>query len=89
VREFAIRVDAPIEKVLDHCAEEGIAAGYWLGREYPEYEDGLLVAITERRSKGDIDRLVETLARATAKTARDGALVAHSATKAPSAEVGA
>ena len=42
VREFAIRVDAPVEAVLDRCAEEGIAAGYWLGREYPEYEDGLL-----------------------------------------------
>ena len=34
------------------------------GREYPEYEDGLLVAITERRSKEDIDRLADSLERA-------------------------
>ena len=50
VREFALRLDAPVAAVLDHCAERGIAAGYPLGREYPEYEDGLLVAITERRT---------------------------------------
>jgi glycine cleavage system P protein (glycine dehydrogenase) subunit 1 len=63
-REFAIRLDAPVEQVLDRVAEDGIAAGYPLAREYPEYEDGLLVAITERRSKADIDRLADSLARA-------------------------
>ena len=35
-------------------------------RDYPEYEDGLLVAITERRSRADIDRLADVLARAVA-----------------------
>ena len=44
----------------------GSPAGYPLGREYPEYDDGLLVAITERRSKEDIDRLAEALGRAVA-----------------------
>jgi len=53
--------------VLDRCAERGIAAGYPLGREYPEYEDGLLVAITERRSREQIDRLAEVLGEAVAK----------------------
>jgi glycine dehydrogenase subunit 1 len=53
-----------VEEVLDRCAADGIAAGYGLGREYPEFEDGLLVAITERRSKEDIDRLADSLARA-------------------------
>jgi glycine dehydrogenase subunit 1 len=87
VREFAIRVDAPVEAVLDRCADEGIAAGYGLGREYPEYEDGLLVAITERRSKEDIDRLADALARAI--DAESGAFQTHTVQKAPSAEVGA
>jgi glycine dehydrogenase subunit 1 len=64
VREFAVRLDAPAEAVLDRVAEDGITAGYPLAREYPEYEDGLLVAITERRSKRDIDRLADSLARA-------------------------
>jgi len=64
VREFAVRLDAPVEQVLDRVAEDGIAAGYPLAREYPEYEDALLVAITERRSKRDIERLADALARA-------------------------
>jgi glycine dehydrogenase subunit 1 len=63
-REFALRLDAPVAAVVDRISEEGIAAGYPLVREYPEYSDGLLVAITERRSKGDIDRLADALGRA-------------------------
>jgi glycine dehydrogenase subunit 1 len=63
-REFAVRLDAPVAEVLDRISEEGIAAGYPLAREYPEYETGLLIAITERRSKGDIDRLADALGRA-------------------------
>ncbi|MFN8161474.1 MAG: aminomethyl-transferring glycine dehydrogenase subunit GcvPA [Solirubrobacterales bacterium] len=64
VREFAVRLDAPVGRVLDRCAERGIAAGYPLGRDYPEYGDGLLVAITERRSAEQIDRLAEALGAA-------------------------
>jgi glycine dehydrogenase subunit 1 len=70
VREFALRLDAPVGDVLDLCAADGIAAGYPLGRDYPEYEDGLLVAITERRSRDDIDRLADSLASAIATTTR-------------------
>jgi glycine cleavage system P protein (glycine dehydrogenase) subunit 1 len=80
VREFAIRVDARVAAVLDRVSEEGIAAGYPLGREYPEYEDGLLVALTERRSRDDIDRLADALGRA---VAANGALLPDSGKKAP------
>jgi glycine dehydrogenase subunit 1 len=66
VREFAVALDAPVDDVLERCAAEGIAAGYPLRREYPEYRDGLLVAITERRSREDIDRLADALGRAVA-----------------------
>ena len=47
--------------MIAHCAAEGVNPGYPLGRDYPEYERGLLVAITEQRSKADIDRLARTL----------------------------
>jgi glycine dehydrogenase subunit 1 len=63
-REFAIRLDAPVGAVLERCAERGIAAGYPLARDYPEHEDGLLVAITERRSREQIDTLAEALGAA-------------------------
>jgi glycine cleavage system P protein (glycine dehydrogenase) subunit 1 len=65
-REFALRLDAPVDAVLERCAERGIAAGYPLGREYPEHTDGLLVAITERRTREQIDALAEALGAAVA-----------------------
>ena len=67
-REFAVTLDAPIAEVLDRCAAEGIAAGYPLGRDYPEHENALLVAITERRTKADIDRLAKSLEAAIGET---------------------
>ena len=66
VREFAIRLPEPVDAVIERCAASGIAAGYPLGRDYPEHADGLLVALTERRSSEDIDRLAEMLAAAIA-----------------------
>ena len=65
-REFALRLEAPVAAVIERCAAEGVNAGYALGREYPEYADGLLVAITEKRSRADIDRLADVLGRAVA-----------------------
>src|SRR3954447_16883848 len=61
VREFAVTLAAPVAEVLDRCAAQGIGAGHPLGRDYPEYENGLLIALTERRSREDIDRLAEAL----------------------------
>jgi glycine dehydrogenase subunit 1 len=70
VREFAVRLDAPVDAVLERCAAQGVAAGVPLGPDYPEFEDGLLVAITERRSRADIDRLAEVLGVAVAAERR-------------------
>ena len=55
VREFAVRVP-DLDELFARAREAGINPGYRLGRDYPEYEDGLLVAITERRTKAHIDR---------------------------------
>jgi glycine dehydrogenase subunit 1 len=70
VREFAVTLDVGgrdgVLKVLERCAAQGVAAGVPLGRDYPEHENGLLVAITERRSRADIDRLAEVLGAAVA-----------------------
>ncbi len=66
VREFAIALDAPVDRVVARCQAAGIHPGYRLGRDLPEYENGLLVAITEQRSRAEIDRLVEVLGAAVA-----------------------
>jgi glycine dehydrogenase subunit 1 len=60
VREFAVRVP-DLDALFERARSAGINPGYRLGRDYPEYEDGLLVAITERRTKGDIDRLASVV----------------------------
>ena len=63
VREFAITLDAPVADVVEHCAKRGIAAGVPL---HPNdgYGEGLLIALTEQRSKADIDRLADAIAEA-------------------------
>jgi glycine dehydrogenase subunit 1 len=66
VREFAVRLDADVDAVIRRCQEQGVNPGFALGREYDEFADGLLVALTEQRSRKDIDRLVEVLGAAVA-----------------------
>jgi glycine dehydrogenase subunit 1 len=62
VREFAVRLSgARVEAVVERCAAEGVNPGLALSE-----ESALLVAITERRSRADIDRLADVLGRAVA-----------------------
>ncbi|CAN5519225.1 aminomethyl-transferring glycine dehydrogenase subunit GcvPA [soil metagenome] len=56
VREFAVRVP-DLDALFERARAEGVNPGYRLADAYPEYADGMLVAITERRTKADIDRL--------------------------------
>jgi glycine dehydrogenase subunit 1 len=66
VREFAIALDAPADAVVARCRAAGVNPGYRLGRDYEEHPNGLLVAITEQRTRADIDRLAEALGAAVA-----------------------
>jgi glycine dehydrogenase subunit 1 len=68
VREFALRLDADVDAVRRRCVQDGVNPGVdaqaLSGR--PEDAGVLLVAITERRSREDIDRLAEVLGAAVA-----------------------
>jgi glycine dehydrogenase subunit 1 len=70
VREFALRLDVggwdSVSRVIARCQDAGVNPGFALGREYDEHPDGLLVAVTEQRSKADIDRLADVLGAAVA-----------------------
>ena len=70
VREFAVTLGlgdhASVRRVIARCAGDRVDPGYAIGRDYPEHADALLVAITEQRSRADIDRLAEVLERALA-----------------------
>ncbi|MEI7559007.1 MAG: aminomethyl-transferring glycine dehydrogenase subunit GcvPA [Actinomycetes bacterium] len=67
VREFAVQLDAPVEEVIRICQSKGVNPGYAIGRDYPEFPNGLLVALTERRDKAQIDLLAKVLAEAVAQ----------------------
>jgi glycine dehydrogenase subunit 1 len=64
VREFALTLDAPVDRVIERCLAAGVNPGLALDDE--GYENGLLVAITEQRSRADIDRLVAAVGDAVA-----------------------
>jgi len=52
LREFAVRTPVPADVVVERMAEQGFLAGVALGE---EYGGGLLVAVTERRTRAEID----------------------------------
>ncbi len=66
IREFAVRLEGDVAAVKRRCAAQGVNPGVALeqitGRE--EDRGGLLVAITEQRSRADIDRLADVLGAA-------------------------
>ena len=56
LREFALRTPLAADVVAERMAEEGFLAGVALDDE--EYGDGLLVAVTEKRTRDEIDAYV-------------------------------
>jgi glycine dehydrogenase subunit 1 len=60
-KELVVRVGRPAREAIREAREQGVHPGYALGRDYPGMDDCLLVAVTEKRTPQDIDRLVEVL----------------------------
>jgi glycine dehydrogenase subunit 1 len=61
-KEFAVRVGRSGRDAIRAARAQGVNPGYPLGRDYPGLDDALLVAVTEKRTIEEIDRLVEVLA---------------------------
>ena len=59
--EFAVCCPRSVDEINAHLLEHGILGGYDLGQDYPELKDHMLVAVTEKTSKEEIDALVEIL----------------------------
>jgi glycine dehydrogenase subunit 1 len=60
-KEFTVRTKHDVRRVLDACRQRGILAGVPLGRLDERYADCFLVAVTEKRTKTEIDELVAAL----------------------------
>ncbi len=62
--EFAIRLPKPASQVIDRVyRDSGILAGFDLGRVNPAWGDRLLVAVTEKRTREEIDSLAASMGR--------------------------
>jgi glycine dehydrogenase subunit 1 len=61
-KEFAVRVGRNARDVVKAARERGVHPGYALGRDYEGMDDVLLVAVTEKRTPAEIDRLADVLA---------------------------
>ncbi len=61
-KEFVVRdAENRVDELMETALDAGFHAGVPLGQWYPELQDCFLVAVTEKRTKADIDRLVTTL----------------------------
>ncbi|MEL7566168.1 MAG: aminomethyl-transferring glycine dehydrogenase subunit GcvPA [Dehalobacterium sp.] len=57
-KEFAVKSQIPVAELNKKLLEDKIIGGYALGKNYPELADGWLIAVTEKRTREEIDRLV-------------------------------
>jgi len=57
-KEFLLIYHGDVEKLNEHLLERKIIGGLSTDKYYPEFRGGYLVAVTEKRTKEDIDRLV-------------------------------
>ncbi len=64
-REFAVKTPVASRDLIERGAERGVLAGVALSR-FPQLDvdDGLLIAFTEKRSKEDVELLLEVLKEA-------------------------
>jgi glycine dehydrogenase subunit 1 len=65
-REFAVRLPVPASVVIDRMADAGFLAGIALDDEFDHGDHGLLISVTERRTRDEIDAYVTALAKAVA-----------------------
>jgi len=60
-KEFAVKCPIPPNKINKLLWDNKILGGFELRRLYPQLQNSLLFCVTERRTKGDIDRLIRLL----------------------------
>ncbi|MDX1600533.1 MAG: aminomethyl-transferring glycine dehydrogenase subunit GcvPA [Anaerolineales bacterium] len=59
--EFVVRSPLPVAALNDRLLEKGIIGGYDLGTWNEEFQDYMLLAVTERNSRDQLDGLVNAL----------------------------
>ncbi len=62
--EFAVKFPKPLQQVLEGFRKEGIEPGIPLGRFFPKLKDYLLIAVTETKSKEQLNHYIKTALQA-------------------------
>ena len=57
-KEFVVRLDKPVAEINKKLLSKGLLGGLDLGVHYPQLANCMLVCVTEKRTKAEIDRLV-------------------------------
>ncbi len=60
-REFVVQTTHPVDRVLEHCHSRGILAGVAMKTWFDDLDDCFMVAVTEKRTRKQLDDLVEAL----------------------------
>ena len=60
-KEFVVTSEKNAEEINKKLLDENILGGYSLDKDYPQYENGILYAVTEKRTKEEIDNLISVL----------------------------
>lgn len=63
-REFVVRIPYGAKRAIDSGLKKGYLSGIDLGKFKKEWENNLLISVTEKRTKAEIDNLVEILSKA-------------------------
>ncbi len=63
-KEFAVKVPGDVSAKLKTLRGQGYHAGLDLGRWYPQHKNAMIVAVTEQRTKVEIDGLAAALKKA-------------------------
>ena len=59
--EFVVKTERPSKEVLLLTKENGIFGGFDLERMRKEWKNHILIAVTEKRTKEEMDRFINTL----------------------------
>ena len=59
--EFVLQCPGDAAEIAERLRDRGILAGLPLGKEYPDLADCLLIAVTEKRTRAEIDSLASVL----------------------------
>ncbi len=59
--EIVVKTDSPVKKLNASLLKKGMIGGYDLGLSYEEFEGHVLIAVTEQRTKEEIDAFVQEM----------------------------